>query len=179
MKDNRDILLSGFNLALWAGLYAIGIARHDQLMGLGLVLVAYLLAEWPKRSKPWVKYLFVFVAHGLMAYSLIAFRSGGGTSRQNLIDGAFTVCYFLQWNSFRRGVFDLFKKRGERIASGILCALVFGMFFILFYPDFSGIDKNWVANLPVKIAAEYRSGLVAAGVYGAVMFFVPAVKVGK
>lgn len=179
MKDNRDILLSGFNLALWAGLYATGIARHDQLMGLGLVLVAYLLAEWPKRSKPWVKYLFVFVAHGLMAYSLIAFRSGGGTLRQNLIDGGFAVCYFLQWSSFRRGVFDLFKKRGERIASGILCALVFGMFLILFYPDFSGIDKNWVAALPAIVTANYRNGIIAAGVYGTAMFFVPAVKVGK
>ena len=179
MKDNRDILLSGFNLALWAGLYAAGIARHDQLLGLGLVLVAYLLAEWPKRSRPWVKYLFVFVAHGLMAYSFIAFRSGGGPLRQNLIDGGFAVCYFLQWNSFRRGIFDLFKKRGERIASGILCALVFGLFFILFFPDFTGIDKAWIAILPAKIAAEYRSGLIAAGVYGVGMFFVPMVRVGR
>lgn len=179
MKDNRDILLSGFNLALWAGLYATGIARHDQLLGLGLVLVAYLLAEWPKRSKPWVKYLFVFVAHGLMAYSFIAFRSGGGPLRQNLIDGGFAACYFLQWNSFRRGVFDLFKRRGERIAAGILCALVFGMCFALFYPEFSGIDRQWIAALPAIVAANYRNGLVAAGVYGAAMFFVPVVKVGK
>lgn len=179
MKDNRDILLSGFNLALWAGLYATGIARHDQLLGLGLVLVAYLLAEWPKRSKPWMKYLFVFVAHGLMAYSFIAFRSGGGALQQNLIDGGFAVCYFLQWNSFRRAVFDLFKRRGERIAAGILCALVFGMFFILFYPDFSGVDRQWIAALPAIVASNYRNGIVAAGMYGAGMFFVPAVKVGK
>lgn len=179
MKDNRDVLLSGFNLALWAGLYATGIARHDQLLGLGLVLVAYLLAEWPKRSRPWVKYLFVFVAHGLMAYSFIAFRSGGGGLRENLIDGGFAACYFLQWNSFRRGVFDLFMKRGEQIAAGILCALVFGMFFILFYPEFSGIDKAWIARFPAKVAAEYQSGLLAAGIYGAAMFFVPVVRVGK
>lgn len=179
MKQNRDILLSGFNLALWAGLYAAGIARHEQLLGLGLVLVAYLLAEWPKNSKSWMKYLFILTAHGLMAFSLLAFRAGGETLWHHLIDCGFAVCYFLQWNCFRKSLFGLFNRRGERIAAGILCALAFSVFFTLFYPTFTGIDRTWIATLPAKVAAHYKFALTAAGAYGAALFFVPVVRVGK
>lgn len=179
MKQNRDILLSGFNLALWAGLYAAGIARHEQLLGLGLVLVAYLLAEWPKNSKVWMKYLFILTAHGLMSFSLLAFRTGGETLWQHLIDGGFAVCYFLQWNCFRKSLFGLFNRRGERIAAGILCALAFSMFFTLFYPDFLGITKGQIIALPETLATHYRFALTAAGAYGTALFFVPVVRVGK
>ena len=66
MKNNRDLILTGFHLAIWAGLYSLGLADKLQIIALGLVAIAYFLAEWVQKSKSILRLIARFLGNGLI-----------------------------------------------------------------------------------------------------------------
>ncbi|MDD7362882.1 MAG: hypothetical protein SPI65_04760 [Peptoniphilus sp.] len=180
MKNNRDILLGGFALALWTALYFSGLASREEVLGLGLMLLAFLVTEWPKKSKTPVKIFFLFLAEGFIAYSLIALRGGAPQGVfAGLLSLAFSLSYFLAWNALRLNIFNLFSKRRDKILAGIFSGICFGLFALLFLPDFPAVDGHFIASLPARIRSGYERAAIFACLYTALFFFVPNIGIGR
>lgn len=174
MKNNRDLLLTGFHLAIWAGLYSLGYAEKMQIMALALIAIAYFLAEWVQKSKSALRLIALFLGNGLVAYSLPALKT---LNAHDLLSGllvvAYSLSYFLQFNAFRKSTFRLYPTRRKKWAAAIYSALVFGLVYLLAAPDFALPGKEMLANLPGRIQRDLPMGGTAAGIYGIIFLFLP------
>lgn len=174
MKNNRDLLLTGFHLAIWAGLYSLGYAEKMQIMALALIAIAYFLAEWVQKSKSVLQLIALFFANGLVAYSLPALKT---LNADGLLGGllvvAYSLSYFLQFNAFRKSTFRLYTTRRKKWAAAIYSALVFGLVYLLAAPDFALPGAEMFADLPGRIQRELATGGTVAAAYGVIFLFLP------
>ena len=174
MKNNRDLLLTGFHLAIWAGLYSLGYAKQMQIMALALLAIAYFLAEWVHKSKSVLRLIALFFANGLVAYSLPALKS---LNADGLLSGflvvAYSLSYFIQFNAFRKSTFRLYPTRRKKWAAAIYSTLVFGLVYLLAAPNFALPGAEMFADLPGRIQRELPTGGTAAGIYGIIFLFLP------
>ena len=174
MKNNRDLLLTGFHLAIWAGLYSLGYAEQMQIMALALLAIAYFLAEWVQKSKSALRLIALFLANGLVAYSLPALKT---LNADGLLSGllvvAYSLSYFLQFNAFRKSTFRLYTTRRKKWAAAIYSALVFGLVYLLAAPNFAFPGAEMFADLPGRIQRDLPIGGTAAGIYGIIFLFLP------
>lgn len=174
MKNNRDLLLTGFHLAIWAGLYSLGYAEKIQIMALALLAIAYFLAEWVQKSKSALRLIALFLGNVLVAYSLPALKS---LNAHDLLSGllvvAYSLSYFLQFNAFRKSTFRLYPTRRKKWAAAIYSALVFGLIYLLAAPDFALPGTEMLTSLPVRIQRHLPMCGTAAAVYGAIFLFLP------
>ena len=174
MKNNRDLLLTGFHLAIWAALYSLGYAEKMQIMTLALLAIAYFLAEWVQKSKSALRLIALFFANGLVAYSLPALKT---LNADGLLGGllvvAYSLSYFLQFNAFRKSTFRLYTTRRKKWAAAIYSALVFGLVYLIAAPDFALPGTEILANLPARIQRDLPMGGTAAGIYGIIFLFLP------
>lgn len=174
MKNNRDLLLTGFHLAIWAGLYSLGYADKLQIMALALIAIAYFLVEWVQKSKSALRLIALFLGNGLIAYSLPALKT---LNADGLLSGllvvAYSLSYFLQFNAFRKSTFRLYPTRRKKWAAAIYSALVFGLVYLLAAPDFVLPGAEILTSLPGKIQRDLPIGGTAAGIYGVIFLFLP------
>lgn len=174
MKNNRDLLLTGFHLAIWAGLYSLGYAEKIQIMALALLAIAYFLAEWVQKSKSALRLIALFLANGLVAYSLPALKT---LNADGLLSGllvvAYSLSYFLQFNAFRKSTFRLYTTRRKKWAAAIYSALVFGLVYLLAAPDFALPGAEMLPDLPARIQRDLPMGGTVAGIYGIIFLFLP------
>lgn len=174
MKNNRDLLLTGFHLAIWAGLYSLGYAEQMQIMALALLAIAYFLAEWVQKSKSALRLIALFLGNGLIVYSLPVLKT---LNAHDLLSGllvvAYSLSYFLQFNAFRKSTFRLYPTRRKKWASAIYSALVFGLVYLLVAPDFALPGTEMLTSLPGKIQRDLPIGGTAAGIYGIIFLFLP------
>lgn len=174
MKNNRDLLLTGFHLAIWAGLYSLGYAEKIQIMALALLAIAYFLTEWVQKSKSALRLIALFLANGLVAYSLPAPKT---LNAHDLLSGllvvAYSLSYFLQFNAFRKSTFRLYTTRRKKWAAAIYSALVFGLVYLLAAPDFALPGAEMLTDLPARIQRDLPIGVTAAGIYGIIFLFLP------
>lgn len=174
MKNYRDLLLTGFHLAAWIGLYRLGLADQIQILALGLIAMAYFLVEWVQKSKTPARIAAILLGNGLVAFSLPALK----TLRANdLLSGllvvAYSLGYFLQFNAFRKSIFHLFEGRKKKWAACLLSALAFGITYLIAAPDFNLPGTELLTNLPAKIQRDLPLGGIVAGVYGLIFLFTP------
>ena len=174
MKNNRDLLLTGFHLAIWAGLYSLGYAEKMQIMVLALLAIAYFLAEWVQKSKSALRLIALFFANGLVAYSLPALKT---LNADGLLGGllvvAYSLSYFLQFNAFRKSTFRLYTTRRKKWAAAIYSALVFGLVYLIAAPDFALPGAEMFTDLPGRIQRDLPMGGITAAVYGVIFLFLP------
>lgn len=174
MKNNRDLILTGFHLAIWTGLYSLGLADKIQIVALGLVAIAYFLVEWVQKSKSIIRLIALFLANGLIAYSLPALKT---LNAHDLLSGllvvAYSLSYFLQFNAFRKSTFRLYPTRRKKWAAAIYSALVFGLVYLLAAPDFALPGAEMFTNLPGRIQRDLPTGGTVAAVYGVIFLFLP------
>lgn len=174
MKNNRDLLLTGFHLAIWAGLYSLGYAEKIQIMALALLAIAYFLAEWVQKSKSALRLIALFLANGLVAYSLPALKT---LNADGLLSGllvvAYSLSYFLQFNAFRKSTFRLYTTRRKKWAAAIYSAVVFGLVYLLAAPDFALPGAEMLTDLPARIQRDLPMGGTVAGIYGIIFLFLP------
>ena len=174
MKNNRDLLLTGFHLAIWAGLYSLGYAEQMQIIALALLAIAYFLAEWVQKSKSALRLIALFLGNGLIVYSLPALKS---LNADGLLSGllvvAYSLSYFLQFNAFRKSTFRLYTTRRKKWAAAIYSALVFGLVYLLAAPDFALPGTELFTDLPGRIQRDLPIGGTAAGIYGIIFLFLP------
>ena len=174
MKNNRDLLLTGFHLAIWAGLYSLGYAEQTQIMALALIAIAYFLAEWVQKSKSVLRLIALFLGNGLVAYSLPALKT---LNAHDLLSGllvvAYSLSYFLQFNAFRKSTFRLYATRRKKWAVAIYSALVFGLVYLLAAPEFALPGTEILTSLPARIQRGLPIGGTAAGIYGINFLFLP------
>ena len=174
MKNNRDLLLTGFHLAIWAGLYSLGLADKLQIMALALIAIAYFLVEWVQKSKSALRLIALFLGNGLIAYSLPVLKT---LNAHDLLSGllvvAYSLSYFLQFNAFRKSTFRLYTTRRKKWAAAIYSALVFGLVYLIAAPDFNLPGVEMFTDLPGRIQRELPTGGTAAGIYGIIFLFLP------
>ena len=174
MKNNRDLLLTGFHLAIWAGLYSLGYAEKTQIMALALIAIAYFLAEWVQKSKSALRLIALFLGNGLIAYSLPALKT---LNADGLLSGllvvAYSLSYFLQFNAFRKSTFRLYPTRRKKWAAAIYSALVFGLVYLIAAPEFNLPGTEILTSLPGRIQRDLPMGGTVAGIYGIIFLFLP------
>lgn len=172
MKNYRDLLLTGFHLAVWIGLYRLGLADQIQILALGLIAMAYFLVEWVQKSKTPARIAAILLGNGLVVFSLPALKT---LRADDLLSGllvvAFSLGYFLQFNAFRKSIFHLFEGRKKKWAACLLSALTFGITYLL---TSSMIEpKNLLQNLPQLILEDPTPAAIITGVYGLIFLFTP------
>lgn len=174
MKNNRDLLLTGFHLAIWAGLYSLGYAEQMQIIALALLAIAYFLAEWVQKSKSALRLIALFLGNGLIVYSLPALKTlNAHDLLSGLVVAAYSLSYFLQFNAFRKSTFRLYPTRRKKWAAAIYSALVFGLVYLIAAPEFNLPGMEMLTNLPGRIQRDLPMGGTAAGIYGIIFLFLP------
>ena len=174
MKNNRDLILTGFHLAIWAGLYSPGLADKLQIIALGLVAIAYFLVEWVQKSKIILRLIALFLGNGLIVYSLPVLKTlTAGSLPAGALTLAYSLSYFLQFNAFRKSTFRLYTARRKKWAAAIYSALVFGLVYLIAAPDFNLPGPELFTDLPGRIQRDLPMGGIAAAVYGVIFLFLP------
>lgn len=177
-RNNRDLLFFALSLALWWGLWYMGLVPKTYVVGLAVLLIAYFSTEWIRESAPVLKGIALFMIALLYPYAAVAVTEISATGPlEGLITLLFALHFLLQWIAFRDSFSALFQQGAPRLFAALFLSIAFGLVWAT--TDLALPDGALIRALPARIHAAYPRALIVAGIHLACFLFLPDVAVKK